>query len=87
MLLLVEGEYSNFFSSTCTRSFNSNVAGFVDNNLIDMRVANNIAKWLQNVATRYSKRPLQADGNWLLGRPRPNRLIILVLRRFIMYIK
>ena len=62
MLLLVEGEYSNFFSSTCTRSFNSNVAGFVDNTLIDMRVTINIVKWLQNVVTGYPKRPLQAEG-------------------------
>jgi len=64
-----------------------NVAGFVDNNLIDMLVANNIVKWLQNVATRYPKRPLQAEGKWLLGRPRFNGFITLVLRGFIVYIK
>jgi len=39
-----------------------NVAGFVDNTLIDMRVTINIVKWLQNVVTGYPKRPLQAEG-------------------------
>jgi len=63
MFLLVEGEYSNFFQVDCTRSFNRERVGFiVNNNLIDTRVTNHTVKWLQNVAIRYPKSPLQAEG-------------------------
>ena len=54
-----------------------NIRFLVDNNLIDMRVTNNNAKRQQHVPTRYPKRSLYGEGKWLLGRPRPNGLIIL----------
>jgi len=45
-----------------------------------MRVTNNFMKWQQHVSTRYPKRPLQAKGKWLLGRPKPNGLILLNIK-------
>jgi len=42
-----------------------------------MRVTNIIVKCQEHVSTRYPKRPLQAERKWLLGRSRPNGLIIL----------
>jgi len=49
----------------------------VDNNMIDMRVTNNTVKWQQHVSALYPKRLLQAEGKWLLRRPRTNGLKIL----------
>jgi len=42
-----------------------------------MRVTNNIVKSQQHFSTRYPKRPLQAERKCLIGRPKPNGLMIL----------
>ena len=44
---------------------------------MDKRFTNNIGERQHHVSPRYPKRPLQAEGKWLLGRPKPKRLIIL----------
>jgi len=41
-----------------------------------MRVTNNTVKLQQRVSVRYPKHPVQHEDMWLLGRPRPNGLII-----------
>jgi len=45
--------------------------------MMDMRVSNDTVKLQHRVSVWYPKHSLQNEDKWLLGRSRPNGLIIL----------